>query len=288
LSTPRGGRGPQEFAHRIAQSFAVRAAKPPAASRSAHGTFLALGCSVMSGYLHWPILFCLFGLLFTAAELLRPARPLNYRAVLRSDLMALATYGLVLLPVSMHLSRALIKPEYFVLRSLLELPLVVRLVLYYVLADLGLYAMHRLMHTRYLWRIHRWHHSPPYMYWLAGIRASVPNQVLFNLPFVFCAPLLHHAPPWLFMLIFAEGFFQNNWMHMNVTWRSRRLERVLVTPRYHHVHHSRNPEHHTANLGSRLTIWDRVFETYVDPEAAGNIAFGIEDQASPARLALGV
>jgi hypothetical protein len=65
----------------------------------------------MSGYLHWPILFCLFGLLFTAAELLRPARPLNYRAVIRSDLMALATYGFVLLPVSMYLSRALIKPE---------------------------------------------------------------------------------------------------------------------------------------------------------------------------------
>jgi len=252
------------------------------------GTILARVTRVMSGYWPWPVAFCVFGLLFTIAELLKPARPLRYRAVLKNDVIALALYSFVFLPVAVYVSSLLIKPDYFFLRGLLELPLAVRVVLYYVLADLGLYAVHRLMHTRYLWRIHRWHHSPPYMYWLAGIRASVPNQVLFNLPFAFCTPLLHHAPSWLFMLIFAEGFFQNNWMHTNVTWRSRWLEWVVVTPRYHHVHHSKNPAHRTANLGSRLTIWDRLFETYVDPETAGEISFGIEGGTSPARLALGL
>src|SRR5262249_41844179 len=153
----------------------------------------------------------------------KPARPLGYRAVLKNDVIALALYSFVFLPVAVSISGALIKPDYFFLRGLLELPLAVRVVLYYVLADLGLYAVHRLMHTRYLWRIHRWHHSPPYIYWLAGIRASVPNQVLFNLPFAFCAPLLQHAPPWVFMLIFAEGFFRNNWMHTNVHGRQRGL-----------------------------------------------------------------
>jgi hypothetical protein len=63
----------------------------------------------------------------------------------------------------------------------------------------------------------------------------------------------------------AEGLFQNNW-----------------------IHHGKNPAHHTANLGSRLTIWDRLFETYVDPETAGEVSFGIEGRSSPARLALGL
>jgi sterol desaturase/sphingolipid hydroxylase (fatty acid hydroxylase superfamily) len=27
----------------------------------------------------------------------------------------------------------------------------------YVLADLGLYGVHRLMHSRYFWRVHRRH-----------------------------------------------------------------------------------------------------------------------------------
>jgi sterol desaturase/sphingolipid hydroxylase (fatty acid hydroxylase superfamily) len=213
----------------------------------------------MTGYVIWPIMFGGFGLLFTAIELLRPARPLSYRAALKNDLPALAIYGLIFLPVSMYLSRAFVRPELFVVRGLLDLPLVVRLVLYYVLADLGLYGVHRLMHSRYFWRVHRWHHSPPYMYWLAGI-----------------------------VVIFAEGFFQNDWMHMNVTWCSRWLEWVFVTPRYHHVHHSRNPLHHTTNLGSRLTIWDRLFGSYVNPETIDEISFGIDDQTSAARLALGV
>src|SRR5439155_16111982 len=130
----------------------------------------------------WPIMFGGFGLLFTAIELLRPARPLSYRAALKNDL--------IFLPVSMYLSRAFVRPELFVVRGLLDLPLAVRLVLYYVLADLGLYGVHR---------------------------------------------------------------------------------------------HSRNPLHHTANLGSRLTIWDRLFTTSVYPESTGEISFGIYDAPSPAR-----
>jgi len=242
----------------------------------------------MSSYLLYPIVFFGVGLLFTAVELVRPARPIDHRAVLKDDLIALAVYGLLFFPVAVYLSRRVVRPDYFFLRDLLELPLPARVVLYYVLGDLGLYLLHRLMHSRHLWRIHRWHHSPTYMYWLAGIRATVPNQFLFNLPFAFCAPLLHHAPAWLLLVIFLEGAFQNNWMHMNVTWRSRWLEWVFVTPRYHHIHHSNRPEHHGANLGSRLTIWDRIFGTYVDPEGVEEISYGIDDAPSPARLALGL
>ncbi|HZF06074.1 MAG TPA: hypothetical protein VE932_17205, partial [Patescibacteria group bacterium] len=100
----------------------------------------------------------------------RSGTPLSYRAVIRNDLVALAVYGLLFLPVSIWLSRSVVKPDHFFLRGLLDLPLLVRLGLYYLLADLGLYGVHRLMHSRYVWRIHRWHHAPPYMYWLAGIR----------------------------------------------------------------------------------------------------------------------
>src|SRR5262245_28674545 len=105
------------------------------------------------------------------------ARERNGTRDLMSSARRWTKYSFVFLPVAVSISGALIKPDYFFLRGLLELPLAVRVVLYYMLADLGLYAVHRLMHTRYLWRIHRWHHSPPYTYWRAGIRASVPNHV---------------------------------------------------------------------------------------------------------------
>ena len=37
-------------------------------------------------------------------------------------------------------------------------------------------------------------------------------------------------------------------MHLNVRFRLPYLEWLLVTPRYHHIHHSSNPEHFTKNL----------------------------------------
>jgi len=232
--------------------------------------------------------FFSFGLLFTVLEITRPARPLKYWAVIKSDLIALALYELLFFPASLYVSNGLVKPHYFFLKELLELPLPVRVILYYVLADFGTHWFHRLMHSRYFWRVHKWHHSPTYIYWLAGIRATFPQQVLFNLPFALCWPLLRQAPSWLFLAVLAENFLRNDWMHMNVTWRSNWLEWLLVTPRYHHIHHSDDPRHYKANLGSLLTIWDRMFGTYVNPEEVGELSFGIGEIVSPVRLALGV
>ena len=145
------------------------------------------------------------------------------------------------------------------------------------------------MHTNRLWRTHKWHHSPNYLYWLAGIRTSIPHIVLFNLTFIAARPLLGGAPLWLFQLILVEHILRNNWMHMNVSWKSRWLEYLIVTPRYHHVHHSDNPVHYRSNLGSLLTIWDRVFGTYFDPgKVKQNLRFGIGERVAPLRLVLGV
>src|SRR6185503_16487201 len=99
------------------------------------------------------------------------------------------------------LSDVLTPPYPRILRPLLGLPLPARLILYYVLGDLGLYLMHRLMHTAHVWRVHRWHHSPRHLYWLSGVRATVPHQVLFILPFGFLAPLLHGVPGWVFVVM---------------------------------------------------------------------------------------
>jgi sterol desaturase/sphingolipid hydroxylase (fatty acid hydroxylase superfamily) len=229
-----------------------------------------------------------FGLLFTALEFMRPARPINYRAVIKNDLIALALYQLLFVPVALYVSNRAVKPPDFLFKGFLELPLPIRVILYYFIADFGTYWFHRLMHGRYLWRIHKWHHSPTYMYWLAGIRATIPQQVLFNLPFIICLPLLRGAPSWVFLAVLAENFFRNDFMHMNVSWRSNWLEWVFVTPRYHHIHHSDDPAHYVANLGSLLTIWDRLFGTYVNPDEVEEISFGTGELDSPFRVAIGI
>jgi len=76
---------------------------------------------------------------------------------------------------------------------------------------------------------------------------------------------------------------------MNVTWRSHWLEWIVVTSRYHHIHHSDNPLHYKANLGSLFTLWDRIFGTYVNSEdIEENLSFGIGEPTNPIRLVVGV
>lgn len=117
--------------------------------------------------------------------------------------------------------------------------LLLKLALFYIIEDFGLYWVHRLMHTKQFWRTHKWHHYPTYiMYWLAGIRTSLPHLVLFNFTFVAARPLLGGSPGWIFPLIAIEHLCRNNWMHMNVSWKSTWLEWLIVTPRYHQIHHS--------------------------------------------------
>jgi len=224
---------------------------------------------------------------WTAIERRHPAYEIRYREVIWGDVVA------VLLVIAIGQGAGVVD-GWFAMRpaipaSVMQLPLVYRFLLYVVLADFGHYWVHRLIHTPYLWRIHKWHHSPTYMYWLAGIRTSLPQQILVNIPYILAGALLDFSWPWLAVIIFTKNNLENDWMHLNVRWRSRRLEWFIVTPRYHHVHHSDKPEHYGANLASLFTIWDRLFGTYVDPETLPEKPrFGIGERLPLIRLALGV
>ena len=229
----------------------------------------------MTPYLRLFLVFWGLGLLAFAAEYFFPAREVSYRSVFLRDIAALVIYNLCFMLVVPFTDRIPI-PNYAP-AGLLKMPLAYKLLLFYVVEDFGLYWVHRLMHTKRLWRTHKWHHYPNYMYWLAGIRTSIPHILLFNFTFVAARPLLADAPLWIFQL------------HMNVSWKSTWLEYLIVTPRYHHIHHSDNPAHYRSNLGSLMTVWDRMFGTYFDPDKIKqSLKFGIGERVAPMRLVLGV
>lgn len=93
----------------------------------------------------------------------------------------------------------------------------------------------------------------------------------------------------MYWAVLSSHMLLNDWMHMNVTWRSNWLEWIVVTPRYHHVHHSDHPAHVNANFGVTFSIWDRLFGTYIDPEEFTTpITFGIGERVPLMRLVAGV
>ena len=56
-------------------------------------------------------------------------------------------------------------------------------------------------------------------------------------------------------------------------------------PRYHQIHHSSDPLHYRSNRGSLLTVWDRMFGTYFDRNAAKEkLSSGISERVSPCGL----
>jgi sterol desaturase/sphingolipid hydroxylase (fatty acid hydroxylase superfamily) len=230
-----------------------------------------------------------FRLVFvTALEKMAPAHFVPYRKVLPRDFLAVLACAFLVFPAANFLNRYILEqpalPQW-----VLDWPLAIRVLLYLVLADLGAYWMHRLMHTRHLWRTHKWHHSPIHLYWMSGIQGSLAQTMLQNVPYILVGGLLEFSPWWMFWAIYLKNTVTNDFMHLNVWWGYRWLEWIIVTPRYHHIHHSENPEHYNNNLAVLFPVWDHFFGTYFDPEKVDrNLTFGIGESVSPVRLVVGI
>lgn len=232
------------------------------------------------------------GLVCSVVEIVRPARKLRFFRLdaLPLDLVACALFQFFFYHWAQVVTAYL--PIHFKATQLmLDIPLPLRVAGYFILGDLGAYWMHRLMHTRHLWRVHRFHHSVTQLWWLSGVRATIPQQVLFNVPYIFVTPMLAGAGVEVFHGLMITGIVTNHWMHMNVAWRSNWLEKIFVTPRYHQIHHSADVEQHDGNYGTVFTVWDRLFGTYLDPDKTTVTAFGSTEPLRPleaVRYAAGV
>lgn len=238
--------------------------------------------------------FFLAGSLFTFWEKLAPRRQVRYRSNLKNDIGAFAvvfTFFLIVGALAAWLEPILVPAalkEKVTQLGFLELPLWGRVVIFYLIWDLSLYWVHRLMHTNWLWPTHRWHHVPTSLWWFVGVRGSFPHIFLTYLPFLWFQVL--SLPTWLVVPISVHAVVGNAWMHVNITGKwMRPLEWFFVTPRFHVIHHSSKESFYRANLGSMFTIWDRLFGTYVCPDAVEEkiLELGIKEKVSPFRLIRG-
>jgi sterol desaturase/sphingolipid hydroxylase (fatty acid hydroxylase superfamily) len=221
----------------------------------------------------------------------QPVQSVSYRKVWWRDGISWVVFTFMVVPASAAVYNRLNIQLSFP-AAISGWPFVFRLMLFVLLADLAAYWIHRLNHTKHFWRVHKWHHSPTHMYWLAGVRCSLAQLILVSSPTVLLAPMfmgIGVPPPWIGFLQLLKGTFQNDWMHLNVRWGNKWLEWVIVTPRYHRIHHSDNPAHYGANIAVTFAFWDRLFGTYVDPERVpGPLSYGIGEKVPLIRLALGV
>ena len=146
-----------------------------------------------------------------------------------------------------------------------SLPWWAQMVVVFVISDLFNYAAHRAMHeVPLLWRFHAVHHSSEQLDWLATSRVHPLDLVFIITVASLPAFALGHATeqPLLVTVLFLYPFFA----HANAELRLPVLDRVLVSPRFHHWHHAAVPEAHNRNYGAILSVWDRLFRTAHEPD----------------------
>jgi sterol desaturase/sphingolipid hydroxylase (fatty acid hydroxylase superfamily) len=145
------------------------------------------------------------------------------------------------------------------------LPLVMQVPALLLVADFTQYWVHRGFHaSRWLWPFHAIHHSIEQMDWLAGSRLHLVDVIVTR--------GLTYVP--IFVLGFSERALmvyvfivavQATFIHANVKWALKPLQRIVVTPAFHHWHHSAEPQSIDKNFAVHTPAWDLLFGTYYLP-----------------------
>lgn len=145
-------------------------------------------------------------------------------------------------------------------------PLVLQFFEIMVLTDFVQYWLHRAFHrVPFLWKFHAVHHSAERMDWLAGSRMHLLEIICLRGCTVIPMYVLGFADPALYGYIFTVYLF-STLVHANLRTNFGRLERFLVTPRFHHWHHGIEKEAIDVNFAVHFPLFDRLFGTYHLPE----------------------
>ncbi|MCF3641980.1 sterol desaturase family protein [Rhizobium sp. TRM95111] len=146
-------------------------------------------------------------------------------------------------------------------------------VIAFLVLDFAIWLEHVASHRfALLWRFHRMHHADNGFDLTTALRFH-PGEILLSMLWKAAIVIALGAPP-LAVLIFEivlNGAAMFN--HANIRLPPRLdavLRRVVVTPDMHRVHHSMVPRETHSNFGFSLSVWDRLFSTYVAQPERGH------------------
>lgn len=134
-------------------------------------------------------------------------------------------------------------------------------VLAFLLYDFSYYWKHRLCHERtLLWASHVVHHQSEDYNLGTALRQTGSS---FIVSWIFYIPMfLVGVPIEVFVPVAGVNLVYQFWVHTEHIGSLGLLDRIMVTPSNHRVHHARNAEYIDANYGGVFIIWDRIFGTF--------------------------
>ena len=143
-----------------------------------------------------------------------------------------------------------------------------------VLYDFCYYWVHRAGHeVNLFWASHVIHHSSEDFNLATALRQSATG---FYFKWAFYLPLaVLGIPVKVFVVVALIDLLYQYWVHTELVGRLGVLERFLVTPSNHRVHHGQNDYCLDRNYGGIFSVWDKMFGTYADERADEKVIYGV-------------
>jgi sterol desaturase/sphingolipid hydroxylase (fatty acid hydroxylase superfamily) len=135
-------------------------------------------------------------------------------------------------------------------------------ILSFIILDFNGYWIHRWSHKINLfWNLHVIHHSSEEFNLACALRQSI--SAFFNLFTILLLPAaLLGIPQTVISAVAPLHLFAQFWYHTRHIDKLGWLEKIIVTPSHHRVHHAINPEYMDKNLSQIFIIWDKLFGTF--------------------------
>jgi sterol desaturase/sphingolipid hydroxylase (fatty acid hydroxylase superfamily) len=131
-----------------------------------------------------------------------------------------------------------------------------------------------------LWRLHAVHHSVKSMDWLAGSRQHILELIITRTLVLAPIFVLGFSKEVIDAYIVIVGF-QAVFNHANVSVRLGPLRYVIVTPNFHHWHHSADAEGIDRNYAAHFAFLDYAFGTAHKADRAWPDGYGVAGDYVP-------
>lgn len=149
----------------------------------------------------------------------------------------------------------------------------------YIVWELAHFVYHYLGHkVRLFWCLHSTHHAPETMNLSVTFAHFFLEAPYADFIRTSICILLGVNPPLLFFIMFIDGTW-GAFIHVGENLmkdgRMGFLNKIILTPSHHRVHHAKNPLYMDTNFCNLLNIWDRVFGTFQYEDTDTPIQYGI-------------
>ncbi|MBL0730862.1 sterol desaturase family protein [Piscinibacter sp. HJYY11] len=273
--------------HRV-QELVYETVVQPVAFALGMGNILEDGYAATGWLLVGVLQLIVMLVVFRALERWRPVEPVSDRRAVRVDVLYTLIHRLGLFRLALFFS---IDPLWDILFGTLSLhgvsswqldqalaPLWPGLtdtawfafLAYLLVLDFIDYWLHRAQHNlRWWWGLHSLHHSQQQMTMWSDNRNHLLDDLIRDSILVLAARLIGIAPG-QFVAVVACTQLLESLSHANVRmWFGPVFERVLVSPRFHRLHHSIGAGHESNGRGSLgghnfavlFPVWDVLFRT---------------------------